>query len=124
MAAMEEILYQSGFGNYFSSEAEAGGLPDGQNNPQKHSLGLYAEQISGEFSLPFPDPDDHMYHLQVYYALSLLPLVLVQRLVCLYFSSFFSLTFLYYDKYHKQSLITSSSQIARMYYIFRYCFHH
>ncbi len=42
-----EILYQSGFGNEFSTEAVGGGLPAGQNAPQKHPLGLYTEQLSG-----------------------------------------------------------------------------
>jgi homogentisate 1,2-dioxygenase len=42
-----EILYQSGFGNEFSTEAVCGGLPAGQNAPQKHPLGLYTEQLSG-----------------------------------------------------------------------------
>ena len=41
------MRYQSGFGNHFESEAEAGALPVGQNNPQKSPLGLYAEQLSG-----------------------------------------------------------------------------
>src|ERR1700722_10524749 len=43
----EEIQYQSGFGNEFATEAVAGGLPVGQNAPQKHPLGLYTEQFSG-----------------------------------------------------------------------------
>jgi homogentisate 1,2-dioxygenase len=42
-----EPLYQSGFGNEFASEALAGALPVGQNNPQKPPLGLYTEQLSG-----------------------------------------------------------------------------
>src|SRR5450755_3325878 len=42
-----EIQYQSGFGNEFATEAAAGGLPVGQNAPQKHPLGLYTEQFSG-----------------------------------------------------------------------------
>ena len=42
-----EIVYQSGFGNEFSTEARSGGLPAGQNAPQKHPLGLYTEQLSG-----------------------------------------------------------------------------
>jgi homogentisate 1,2-dioxygenase len=48
-----EISYQSGFGNQFSSEALAGALPQGQNSPQRHPLGLYAEQFSGTaFTVP------------------------------------------------------------------------
>jgi homogentisate 1,2-dioxygenase len=43
----EEPDYQSGFGNEFQSEAVAGALPIGQNNPQKPPLGLYTEQLSG-----------------------------------------------------------------------------
>lgn len=39
--------YLPGFANTFSSEAEAGALPLGQNSPQQAPLGLYAEQISG-----------------------------------------------------------------------------
>jgi homogentisate 1,2-dioxygenase len=39
--------YQSGFGNEFATEAEAGALPRGQNAPQQAPLGLYTEQISG-----------------------------------------------------------------------------
>lgn len=39
--------YQSGFGNEFATEAEAGALPRGQNSPQQAPLGLYTEQISG-----------------------------------------------------------------------------
>ena len=41
------LRYQCGFGNQFSSEAVPGGLPTGQNSPQRHPLGLYAEQFSG-----------------------------------------------------------------------------
>ncbi|KAI3910088.1 hypothetical protein MKW98_031229 [Papaver atlanticum] len=43
----KEFLYQSGFGNSFSSEAIQGALPQGQNNPLVCPFGLYAEQISG-----------------------------------------------------------------------------
>ena len=39
--------YLSGFGNEHASEAVAGALPVGQNNPQKPPQGLYAEQLSG-----------------------------------------------------------------------------
>ena len=48
-----ELSYQSGFGNEFATEAVAGGLPVGQNAPQKHLLGLYTEQFSGT---PFTAP--------------------------------------------------------------------
>jgi homogentisate 1,2-dioxygenase len=41
------LLYQSGFGNEFATEAVANALPKGQNSPQKHPLGLYTEQLSG-----------------------------------------------------------------------------
>jgi homogentisate 1,2-dioxygenase len=45
--------YQSGFGNEFATEAHPGGLPVGQNSPQKAPLGLYTEQLSGS---PFTAP--------------------------------------------------------------------
>ncbi|SEI76490.1 homogentisate 1,2-dioxygenase [Pseudomonas sp. NFR16] len=49
----DALKYQSGFGNQFSSEALPGGLPTGQNSPQRHPLGLYAEQFSGTaFTVP------------------------------------------------------------------------
>ena len=41
------MLYQSGFGNEFATEAVANALPKGQSSPQKHPLGLYTEQLSG-----------------------------------------------------------------------------
>ena len=44
---MEELKYQSGFGNEFATEARPGALPVGQNSPQRHPLGLYTEQVSG-----------------------------------------------------------------------------
>lgn len=47
------LLYQSGFGNEFATEAVAGALPQGQNSPQKAPFGLYTEQISGT---PFTAP--------------------------------------------------------------------
>ncbi len=52
----DEIRYQPGFGNEFSSEAIAGALPVGQNSPQKTPFGLYAEQVSGS---AFTAPRDH-----------------------------------------------------------------
>ena len=45
--ATAPLRYQSGFGNYFESEAIPGALPVGRNSPQRPPLGLYAEQISG-----------------------------------------------------------------------------
>jgi homogentisate 1,2-dioxygenase len=47
------LLYQSGYGNEFATEAVANALPKGQNSPQKHPLGLYTEQLSGT---PFTAP--------------------------------------------------------------------
>jgi homogentisate 1,2-dioxygenase len=41
------LVYQSGFGNAFASEAVAGALPVGRNSPQRPAHGLYAEQLSG-----------------------------------------------------------------------------
>jgi homogentisate 1,2-dioxygenase len=41
------LKYQSGFGNTFSTEAERGALPVGQNSPQRPPRGLYAEVLSG-----------------------------------------------------------------------------
>jgi homogentisate 1,2-dioxygenase len=40
-------VYQRGLGNYFSTEALPGALPQGQNSPQQVPYGLYAEGISG-----------------------------------------------------------------------------
>jgi len=51
--ASTQLLYQSGFGNEFASEAVPGALPEGQNAPQKAPFGLYTEQISGT---PFTAP--------------------------------------------------------------------
>ncbi len=48
--------YQSGFGNEFATEAVAGALPQGRNNPQQVAHGLYAELISGTaFTAPRHD---------------------------------------------------------------------
>ena len=45
--------YQSGIGNYFSTEALPRALPLGQNSPQKTPYGLYAEGLSGSaFTVP------------------------------------------------------------------------
>jgi homogentisate 1,2-dioxygenase len=51
--AITQLLYQSGFGNEFASEAVPSALPEGQNAPQKAPFGLYTEQISGT---PFTAP--------------------------------------------------------------------
>jgi len=48
-----QLVYQSGFGNEFATEAVPGALPHGQNAPQKSTLGLYTEQFSGtSFTAP------------------------------------------------------------------------
>ena len=39
--------YIPGFGNTHSTQAEDDALPIGRNSPQRHPLGLYAEQLSG-----------------------------------------------------------------------------
>ncbi|HEY6483638.1 MAG TPA: homogentisate 1,2-dioxygenase [Steroidobacteraceae bacterium] len=41
------LVYQSGFGNHFATEAVPGALPQGRNSPQRCAFGLYAEQFSG-----------------------------------------------------------------------------
>ena len=47
------LRYQSGFGNTFSTDAEPGALPVGQNSPQRTPRGLYAEVHSGSaFTAP------------------------------------------------------------------------
>ncbi|HLI84179.1 MAG TPA: homogentisate 1,2-dioxygenase [Bryobacteraceae bacterium] len=47
------LSYHSGFGNEFATEAVPGALPEGQNSPQRHPLGLYTEQFSGTaFTVP------------------------------------------------------------------------
>ena len=43
---MDELKYQSGFGNEFESEVLAGALPHGQFSPQRLAFGLYAEKFS------------------------------------------------------------------------------
>lgn len=42
-----QLNYQAGFGNEFATEALAGALPERQNSPQQHPLGLYNEQLTG-----------------------------------------------------------------------------
>ncbi len=50
---MTELVYQSGFGNQFATEAVPGALPQGRNSPQRAPLGLVAELISGSaFTAP------------------------------------------------------------------------
>ena len=46
-ASQMALVYQSGLGNEFATEALAGALPVGQNSPQRAPFGLYAEQWSG-----------------------------------------------------------------------------
>jgi len=43
----DELEYQDGFGNQFSTEARPGALPVGRNSPQRAPHGLYAELLSG-----------------------------------------------------------------------------
>ncbi|QIX02234.1 hypothetical protein AMS68_007751 [Peltaster fructicola] len=43
----EKYEYLNGFHSYHESEAIAGALPVGANNPQKANLGLYNEKLSG-----------------------------------------------------------------------------
>src|SRR5438477_4749766 len=45
--AREQLRYQRGFGNSFSSEAVKGALPLGRNSPQRAPKGLYTEVLSG-----------------------------------------------------------------------------
>ena len=48
-----ELLYNSGFGNEFATEALPGALPVGQNSPQKTPYNLYVEQLNGSaFTAP------------------------------------------------------------------------
>ena len=53
---MAALVYQSGFGNEFATEALPGALPVGRNSPQRCPYGLYAEQLSGTaFTAPRAD---------------------------------------------------------------------
>jgi len=52
-ARLGELVYQTGFGNGFETEALPGALPVGRNSPQRCAYGLYAEQLSGS---PFTAP--------------------------------------------------------------------
>ena len=54
----ETLDYLNGFGNQFASEAVAGALPQGRNNPQKVAHGLYAELLSGT-AFTAPRADNH-----------------------------------------------------------------
>ncbi|MDB6001549.1 MAG: homogentisate 1,2-dioxygenase [Rhizobacter sp.] len=47
MSSNTDLLYQSGFGNEFATEAVAGALPHGRNSPQKAPFDLYPELVSG-----------------------------------------------------------------------------
>ncbi len=47
------LSYQTGFGNDFATEAVAGALPIGRNNPKRPPLGLYTEELNGT---PFAAP--------------------------------------------------------------------
>lgn len=50
------LVYQTGFGNSFESEALPKSLPRGRNNPRKVPFGLYTEQLSGTaFTAPRHD---------------------------------------------------------------------
>ena len=49
-----DLRYQSGFGNYFTTEARPGAVPEVMNNPQRGPLGLYAEQINGQAFTALP----------------------------------------------------------------------
>jgi homogentisate 1,2-dioxygenase len=42
-----EGAYLAGFGNEFATEAVPNALPDGQNSPRRHPLGLVSELLSG-----------------------------------------------------------------------------
>lgn len=51
--AAGSLSYLTGFGNQFSTQALPDALPQGRNSPQRHPLGLYAEQLSGTaFTVP------------------------------------------------------------------------
>ena len=53
---MTDWNYQSGFRNYFETEALPGALPKGQNSPKIAPLGLIPEQLSGTaFTMPRKD---------------------------------------------------------------------
>ena len=46
-SANDDRRYLSGFGNEYASEAVAGALPQGRNNPQRAPFDLYTELLSG-----------------------------------------------------------------------------
>jgi homogentisate 1,2-dioxygenase len=52
-ASAAPLVYQSGFGNEFATEALPHALPATQNSPQRAPYGLYAEQLTGSaFTAP------------------------------------------------------------------------
>ena len=52
---MNDLRYQSGFGNEHATEAVPGALPQGRNSPQKAPFALYPELVSGTAYLFRPD---------------------------------------------------------------------
>ena len=46
-SSLSRLMYMSGFGNEFASEAVAGALPQGRNSPQRAPHALYTELLSG-----------------------------------------------------------------------------
>lgn len=50
----DPYIYQTGFGNRFSSEAVPGALPLGLNAPQKCAFDLYSEQLNGSSFVVLP----------------------------------------------------------------------
>src|SRR4051812_13047850 len=50
-----DLKYQTGFQNYFQTEAYEGTLPRDKSSPQKARFGLYPEQLTGSsFTAPRP----------------------------------------------------------------------
>ena len=59
----DDLTYQSGFGNHFSTEALPGSLPRQQNSPQRAPFGLYPEQINAS---AFTAPPGHNFKTWTY----------------------------------------------------------